>query len=99
MIQSDKNVKNWYNIYWKDCKCGRGEERTVTTGAGVIEEEAEKQSDGEEERGSQGGGGERHVVNRHSLYHPWAVLVLVMRGSHFDVQPSLFAVICESGTF
>lgn len=45
------------------------------------------------------GEGKRHVVNRHSLSHPCAALVLVMHGSHFDVQPSLSAEIWGSGKF
>lgn len=35
------------------------------------------------------GEGKRHVVDMHSLSPPCAVLVLVMHGSHFDVE-SLF---------
>lgn len=71
------------------------EEGTVTTSAGKIENEGEKQCDGEEERGS--GGGEEARGNRLSLLHPCAAIVLVMPGSHFDLQPSLSAEIEGSG--
>lgn len=68
---------------------------TVATGAGKIENKGEKQCDGEEERGR--GGGEETRGNWHSLHHPCAAFVLVMLGSHFDLQPSLSAEIESSG--
>ena len=67
----------------------------VTNGAGQIENEGERQCDGEEERGS--GGGEEARGNRHSLQHHCAAFVLVMYGSHFDLQPSLSNGIQGSG--
>uniref|UniRef100_A0A8P4GPU0 Cadherin domain-containing protein n=1 Tax=Dicentrarchus labrax TaxID=13489 RepID=A0A8P4GPU0_DICLA len=63
------------------------EKEGVTSGAGEIEKEGEKQCD--ERKREAAGEGKRHVVNRHSIHHPCAALVLVMHGSHFDVQPSL----------
>lgn len=63
----------------------------------VTETEAEKESD--ERKREAAGEGKRHVVNQHSLSHPCAALVLVMHGSHFDVQPSLSAEIWGSGKF
>lgn len=61
------------------------------TGAWKIENEGAMQCDGEEERGS--GGGEEARGNRHSLHHPCAAFMLVIHGSHFDLQPSLSAEI------
>lgn len=71
-----------------------GKRVTVTTRAGEIENESERQCDGEEGRGS--GGWEEARGNRHNLHHPCAAFVLVMLGSHFDPQPSLFV---EIGSF
>lgn len=49
-----------------------------------------------ERQGEAAGEGFEARGNQHSLQHPCAAFVLVMHGSHFDLQPSLFVEIEDS---
>lgn len=65
---------------------------TITTGAGEIWSEGEKQCDGEDERCS-GGGEEARGKPAQSPPSLCSIGVSAMLGSHFDVQTSLCAEI------